>query len=43
MRDGDCGAGVVVAIVADIALLTRDVSRYRSYFPTVTLLAPEEN
>jgi predicted nucleic acid-binding protein len=28
------------AAVDDLALLTRDVSRYRTYFPTVELLAP---
>lgn len=28
------------AAVAELALLTRDVSRYRTYFPTVSLLAP---
>jgi predicted nucleic acid-binding protein len=28
------------AAVSGYALLTRDVSRYRSYFPTVRLIAP---
>lgn len=28
------------AAVAELTLLTRDVSRYRTYFPTVSLLAP---
>jgi len=28
------------AAVGGIAILTRDVSRYRSYFPTVELIAP---
>jgi predicted nucleic acid-binding protein len=28
------------AAIARLALLTRDVSRYRSYFPTVEILAP---
>ena len=28
------------ATVNDWPLLTRDVGRYRSYFPTVTLIAP---
>ncbi len=30
------------AAVADLALLTRDARRYRTYFPTVRLLAPEK-
>jgi hypothetical protein len=29
------------AAVGDLALLTRDVDRYRTYFPTVALLSPE--
>jgi predicted nucleic acid-binding protein len=29
------------AAVSGLALLTRDVSRYRSYFPSVTLIAPD--
>jgi predicted nucleic acid-binding protein len=29
------------AAVEDLALLTRDTRRYRTYFPTVQLLAPE--
>jgi predicted nucleic acid-binding protein len=29
------------AAVADLALLTRDARRYRTYFPTVRLLAPQ--
>ena|SRR5437867_2031460 len=29
------------AAVASLALLTRDPRRYRTYFPTVTLIAPE--
>lgn len=30
------------AAIAERRLLTRDVSRYRTYFPTVTLLAPSD-
>jgi predicted nucleic acid-binding protein len=30
------------AAVTDLALLTRDVRRYRSYFPTVRLINPQE-
>lgn len=30
------------AAVADLGLLTRDVSRYQTYFPTVSLLSPSE-
>jgi hypothetical protein len=29
------------AAVGGFALLTRDVNRYRSYFPTVKLIAPQ--
>ncbi len=29
------------AAVDDLALITRDVSRFRTYFPTVELIAPE--
>lgn len=29
------------AAVANLPLLTRDVRRYRSYFPTVTLISPD--
>ena len=30
------------AAIAELQLLTRDVSRYRTYFPTVPLLAPSD-
>jgi len=30
------------AAVGHLALLTRDVARYRSYFPTIEILAPTE-
>ncbi|MDW3218742.1 MAG: type II toxin-antitoxin system VapC family toxin [Acidimicrobiales bacterium] len=30
------------AAIAEFQLLTRDVSRYRTYFPTVPLLAPSD-
>jgi predicted nucleic acid-binding protein len=30
------------AQVEQLPLLTRDVRRYRSYFPSVTLIAPDE-
>ncbi|HET8799235.1 MAG TPA: type II toxin-antitoxin system VapC family toxin [Thermoanaerobaculia bacterium] len=30
------------AAVAGLRLLTRDARRYRTYFPTVTILAPDE-
>lgn len=33
----------VHAAVADLPVLTRDVRRYASYFPTVRLIAPEMN
>ena len=28
------------AAVEALSLLTRDIRRYRSYFPTITLIAP---
>jgi predicted nucleic acid-binding protein len=28
------------AVVADAALITRDATRYRSYFPGITLISP---
>jgi predicted nucleic acid-binding protein len=28
------------AAVLNVALITRDVARYRTYFPTVTLITP---
>ena len=28
------------AVTEGLSLLTRDVRRYRSYFPTITLIAP---
>lgn len=31
------------AAVADLALLTRDASRYRTYFPTVRIAAPRDD
>ncbi len=30
------------AAIAELQLLTRDVSRYRTYFPTVSLIAPSD-
>jgi predicted nucleic acid-binding protein len=30
------------AAVADLRLLTRDASRYRSYFPSVRLTSPDK-
>jgi predicted nucleic acid-binding protein len=30
------------AVVEDLPLLTRDVRRYRTYFPTVMLISPED-
>jgi len=29
------------AAIFDMDLITRDVSRYRTYFPTVRLISPE--
>ena len=31
------------AIVADLPLITRDTSRYRTYFPKMRLIAPEQS
>lgn len=31
------------AAVLDIPLLTRDISRYRAYFPTLQLISPDES
>jgi len=31
------------AATESLALLTRDAARYRTYFPTVQLIAPEQN
>ncbi|MGC8493991.1 MAG: type II toxin-antitoxin system VapC family toxin [Syntrophobacteraceae bacterium] len=31
------------AAVENLALLTRDVSRYKSYFPTVNLISPKDS
>lgn len=30
------------AVIADMILLTRDINRYQSYFPTLELLIPEQ-
>lgn len=49
-RQGDTKSNVLAdffigahAAVAGLPLLTRDVRRYASYFPTVQLIAPEMN
>jgi len=31
------------AAVLELKLMTRDISRYRSYFPTVDLITPEKS
>jgi predicted nucleic acid-binding protein len=31
------------AAIAGFKLLTRDVARYRTYFPTIEIIAPESN
>lgn len=35
------GKGTIHMTTDEIMALTRDAARYRSYFPTVTLIAPE--
>jgi hypothetical protein len=30
------------AVIADMILLTRDVNRYQTYFPTLELITPEQ-
>lgn len=49
-RRGGGGRGVLPdfligahAMIAGLPLLTRDASRYRTYFPSVTVIAPDEN